>query len=87
MYTIDAVVWGGIKFQTLWQKLWWKYMPTVEIEVKWPHGKITVDETHPSWDWTMSAKYQTFDTADPNDWYRPWLEENEVFQNLDQSTE
>ena len=41
------------KHNGIWATLWWKYMPGVEIEVKWPR----------------------FERADPNDYYRPWLEE------------
>ncbi|MBT4730746.1 hypothetical protein HOB87_02085, partial [Candidatus Woesearchaeota archaeon] len=53
-------------------KIFWKYVPGVKVTVKWPRGLLTVDDDHPSWDWTYGAKYQTFSTADPNDWYRPW---------------
>jgi len=57
-------------------KIFWKYVPGVKVTVKWPRGLLTVDDDHPSWDWTYGAKYQTFSTADPNDWYRPWMEKH-----------
>lgn len=83
MYSIDSYIWAKFKDIGWWNKLWWKYISGEEIVVAWPHGKIIVDETHPSWDWTTSAKYQTFESADPNDWYRPWLEEHVGKQGWD----
>ena len=67
----------------LLKTIWWRYMPGVKVIVSWPFGRITVDDSHPSWDWTMSAKYQTYESADPSDWYRPWLEENVGKQGWD----
>jgi len=33
-------------------KIFWKYVPGVKVTVKWPRGLLTVDDDHPSWDWT-----------------------------------
>jgi hypothetical protein len=50
-------------------KLWWKVVSGPSIQVKWPIGEIRIrQEESDIWDYVRSA--------DPNDHYRPWLEEN-----------
>ena len=56
--------------------VFWYIFPTVEIRLKWPVGYITVGPDHPKWDWSLGATLQEGFSADPNDHYRPWLEEN-----------
>ena len=59
-------------------KLWWKLMPGVIVKVKWPSGEIIAGPgpEDPRWrDWGGAA-YVRFESADPNDHYRPWLEKN-----------
>lgn len=56
--------------------IFWYLMPTVEIKLRWPVGEITVGPDDPGWDWTLGATYQSYMSADPNDHYRPWLEQN-----------
>jgi hypothetical protein len=64
--------------------LFWKYGSGPTITVAWPVGKIIiVDEEDPRWDWTMGASKQSFESADPNDHYRPWMEKNVGKQNRD----
>lgn len=58
----------------LYQKLWWRFMPGVVINVRWPKGKITVDHNDPRWADLGGAVWIEFESADPNDWYRPDLE-------------
>ena len=58
----------------IWQQLWWRFVPGVIINVKWPFGEVVVDDTDPRWDWTLGAVRQEFESADPNDHYRPWME-------------
>lgn len=58
----------------IWQQLWWRFVPGVVINVRWPAGKIVVDHDDPRWDWTLGAVRQEFESADPNDHYRPWME-------------
>ena len=53
---------------------WWKLVPGVEIEVKWPRGEIVIDESMPQWDWTVGPSKYIVESADPNDHYRPELE-------------
>ena len=72
-------VWG----LSLRQKLWWWFVPGVEVVVKWPSGKITIDDNDPRWDWTLGSTYQEGESADPNDHYRPWLEANVGHQGWD----
>lgn len=50
-------------------------MPGVEIEVPWPTGVITVGHNHPKWDWSLGATLQEGFSADPNDHFRPELEQ------------
>jgi hypothetical protein len=59
---------------TYW--LFWHLVPTVEITLKWPVGEIVVRPGQPGWDWTMGATQQLIFSSDPNDHYRPWLEEH-----------
>lgn len=59
----------------LWRLLWWKLVPGVEFHVKWPMGEVK----------SMKPKIDIKNnnilvkplsiSADPNDHYRPWLEE------------
>ena len=58
------------------EKLWWKFMPGEEINVVWPVSEIRIrQEESGIWDYVR--------TADPNDHYRPWLEENVGKQGWD----
>lgn len=57
-------------------------MPGVTIRVRWPSGKITADHNHPQWV-DLDAVCAEFDSADPNDHMRPWLEENVGRQRWD----
>lgn len=51
------------------EQLWWRFMPGVVINVKWPSGEIRIrQEKSDTWDYIRSA--------DPNDHYRPWMEAN-----------
>lgn len=50
-------------------------MPGVVINVQWPRGKITVDHNDPRWADLGGAVWIEFESADPNDWYRPYLEQ------------
>jgi len=68
----------------LLEAAWWRWMPGVTINVKWPVGLVFVlDEKDRRWDWTMGTTKQSFDSADPNDHYRPWLEKNVGKQGWD----
>ena len=49
-------------------KLWWRFMPGVIINVAWPKGPIVkefIDQYKTDEQWL---------SADPNDHYRPWME-------------
>ena len=58
------------------ERLWWRFMPGVVINVKWPAGNITVDESDPRWVDLGGAVWVSIDSADPNDHYRPWMEKH-----------
>ena len=57
-------------------QLWWRFVPGVIINVRWPVGNITVDDTDPRWDWSLGSTLQEGFSADPNDHYRPWMEKH-----------
>jgi hypothetical protein len=57
------------------EKLWWRFMPGVIINVPWPVGPVRV----PNGD---NAGMLT-ESADPNDHYRPWMEEHVGRQGWD----
>lgn len=60
----------------IWEKLWWRFMPGVVISVRWPAGHIVVDHNHPRWcDWGGAVWVDLGFSADPNDHYRPFLEQ------------
>jgi hypothetical protein len=61
----------------IYQKIWWRFVPGEIIKVKWPNGKITVDHNDPRcprWFDCGGAVSVEFESADPNDHYRPELE-------------
>ena len=57
-------------------KLWWRFVPGVVINVKWPKGFVILEEM------SDGTKVGT-ESADPNDHYRPWLEEHVGRQGWD----
>jgi hypothetical protein len=70
----------GLNFK---EKLWWRFMPGVTINVKWPKGEIKVGPSH-RLGWNGIGDYFEYvDSADPNDHYRPWLEEHVGKQGWD----
>jgi hypothetical protein len=57
-------------------KLWWRFMPGVVVNVKWPKGLVRVGPSHRD-GWSGIGEYFEYvDSADPNDHYRPWMEEH-----------
>lgn len=68
----------------IWQKLWWRFMPGVVINVAWPAGNIVVDHNHPLWQDMGGAVWVDLGfSADPNDHYRPWMEQHVGRQGWD----
>lgn len=68
---------------TFIQKLWWYFMPGSIVRVKWPSGEITVDHNDPRWcDLGGAARIKLY-SADPSDWYRPFLEKHVGKQGWD----
>ena len=59
------------------QKLWWRFVPGVVVNVRWPAGNIVVDHNHPLWQDIGGAVWVDLGfSADPNDHYRPWMEQH-----------
>ena len=65
------------------QKLWWRFVPGVVVNVKWPSGKIVVNDKDPRWVDLGGAVWVEFESADPNDHYRPWMEQHVGRQGRD----
>jgi hypothetical protein len=64
-------------------QLWWRFMPGVIINVKWPKGQIKVGPSH-RYGWSgIGPEFEYVDSADPNDHYRPWMEKNVGKQGWD----
>lgn len=72
-----------VKPKRLIESAWWRWMPGVTFTVKWPVGRVVVDQTDWRWNWTTGAVHQSVESADPNDHYRPWMEQNVGRQGLD----
>jgi hypothetical protein len=65
------------------EKLWWRFMPGVVINVAWPKGQVRVGPSH-SLGWNGIGDYFEYvESADPNDHYRPWMEEHVGQQGWD----
>lgn len=71
---------GGLNLKEL---LWWRFMPGVVINVRWPKGDVVIDESMPQWDWTIGPSKYIVESADPNDHYRPWMEQHVGRQGWD----
>ncbi len=66
------------------EQLWWRFMPGVVINVKWPKGAVVVGPNSRSWDGvTNPCVRQLVESTDPNDHYRPWLEKHVGRQGRD----
>jgi hypothetical protein len=65
------------------EQLWWRFMPGVVINVAWPKGEIKVGPSH-RYGWSgIGPEYEYIESADPNDHYRPWMEEHVGRQGWD----
>jgi hypothetical protein len=49
-------------------KLWWRFMPGVVVNVRWPKGWVVLHEA-------PDGSCVSTESADPNDHYRPFLEQ------------
>jgi hypothetical protein len=57
------------------EKLWWRFVPGVVVNVKWPKGQVKVGPSHRDGYSGYGPEYEYVDSADPNDHYRPELTE------------
>lgn len=70
---------NGVHFPcglNLREKLWWRFMPGVIINVRWPKGWVVLRED-------PDGSCVSTESADPNDHYRPWMEANVGRQKWD----
>ena len=51
-------------------------MPGVVVNVKWPKGQIKVGPSHRDGYAGYGPEFEYVDSADPNDHYRPWMEQH-----------
>ena len=58
-------------------------MPGVVINVRWPKGQVKVGPSHRDGWSGYGPEFEYVDSADPNDHYRPWMEENVGKQGWD----
>ncbi len=66
------------------ETLWWRFMPGVIINVKWPRGNIVVNDQDPRWvDWGGAVWVDLGFSADPNEHYRWYLEKHVGRQKWD----
>lgn len=70
----------GLNF---YDKLWWRFMPGAVINVAWPKGQVKVGPSHRDGYSGYGPEFEYVDSADPNDHYRPWLEEHVGKQGWD----
>ena len=64
------------EYKNTWYQLWWRYMPGVTVAVRWPRGPVRVGPSHRS-GWSGIGEYFEYvDSADPNDHYRPYMEQH-----------
>jgi len=59
----------------LWQKIWWRFVPGVVINVRWPQGKVRVGPSHRQGWAGLGEYFEYVESADPNDHYRPTMEQ------------
>lgn len=70
-------------FRSWLTRMWWKFVPGVTITLPWPRGPVRVGPSH-RLGWSgIGEHFEYVDSADPNDHYRPWLEEHIGQQHWD----
>lgn len=68
----------------LLEQLWWRFMPGVTVNVRWPSGNIVVNDQDPRWCDLGGAVWVDLGfSADPNDHYRWYLEKHVGRQGWD----
>ncbi len=65
------------------EQLWWQFMPGVVINVKWPKGQVRVGPSHRQGWSGVGPEFEYVESADPNDHYRPWMEQHVGRQGWD----
>jgi hypothetical protein len=70
------------KTRSLLTLFWWMYMPGVKVKLRWPKGTVVVGPNDSRW-YDVGATWVEIESADPNDFYRPWLEQHVGRQGWD----
>ena len=65
------------------ERLWWRFIPGITIDVKWPNGQVKVGPSHRDGWCGLGPYFEYVYSADPNDHYRPWLEKYIGIQGWD----
>jgi hypothetical protein len=64
-----------VKYLKKWvNRIYWRLVNYIELDVKWPSGVIAVSPDHPGW-YDCGATWVEIKSADPNDHYRPFMEQ------------
>jgi hypothetical protein len=72
---IDLRKYRGIEM-SLFEQLWWRFMPGEVITVRWPRGDVLVNHDDARWQDMGGAVWVNLGfSADPNDHYRSELEQ------------
>jgi hypothetical protein len=67
-----------------WQRrLMFRFCKKTMIRVRWPIGAVMVEDDHVKWDSGLGTVRQEIYSADPNDHYRPELEQLVGEQGVD----
>jgi len=72
----------SMMFAKWYTRLFFKLMPGTMVTVKWPAGDVVVGPTSRNWS-GVGPYYEEVFSADPNDHYRPWLEDTVGKQSID----
>lgn len=64
-----------MKIRKIIERVWWYFVPWVEVKVKWPVGEIVIGHDDPRW-YDCGATKVAIESADPWDHYGPWLLQN-----------
>jgi hypothetical protein len=59
----------------IFERIWWYFVPYIDVNVRWPVGVLAVNRDHHRW-YDVGTVWVEIESADPNDFYRPFLEEN-----------
>lgn len=74
--------WQMVAYPWLHKK-WWARRIGISVSVPWPTGMVEVGPASIEWNGLINEPRQIVFSADPNDHYRPWLEQHVGKQGRD----